>query len=274
MLAGIMLDQYPAQTTCEDCTGTTNSEVGYACRACPYPMIVNAARTSCAPCAAGTGPNSDRTGCLPCVATNYSTIGVCIHCVSPNIVNTDHTSCITPYNCPEGHECPEGIDCTTDSDCVQCLVGEVSNGRVRCVQCNELGKVANSLQAFCESCPPGTEPAANRSRCITCAKNNASSLGVICQLCPAGQIVNAARTICADIQSDGSDSITDPSVVSEVLKTTQNVLVNNCLADFATMLPLHGLLVPSARSKHCSKTCTLLAAAQGATRARYGPGGP
>ena len=37
----LTLDQYPAQTTCEDCTGLTFSEVGYACQTCAEPNIVN-----------------------------------------------------------------------------------------------------------------------------------------------------------------------------------------------------------------------------------------
>ena len=56
--------------------------------------------------------------------------------------------------------------CGAVERCKQCPPGKVSADGGKCVACSEGNRVANQEQVACEGCGPGTEPAADRSRCI------------------------------------------------------------------------------------------------------------
>eukprot|EP01045_Picozoa_sp_COSAG04_P006799 COSAG04_NODE_341_length_16294_cov_8.682618_14_plen_2365_part_00 len=183
---------------CGACVGATYSTFGIECSECASPNVVNAERTACTPCLAGSGPNDAHDACEECPVTTaymmstvsmYSTFGVCQECSPPNIVSDDYTSCNAPFKCASGTQCTRSR-CASQSECSGCATGYVSSDGSLCVMCDEPGKVANAVQSACEPCQAGKMPSSDRSACEECVGTTTSGFGIDCQDCPSPSVVN------------------------------------------------------------------------------------
>jgi hypothetical protein len=205
-------------------TDTLATEGAQSCTACAAGQYSTVSTVACSSCQPGSVTDTlDRQGavsCTACTAGLYSTVSTtaCSVCVPGSVTDTlaldggsSCTECsIGRYSDDPTRACAQ---CDPGSFAVRGSTSCTACGRPTCIfaplgaqymsDCSGPKWVANAVQSLCESCPAGTQPSADRSRCDACVSGTASEVGIQCLMCNdtdvnhnQSSIANDARTSC------------------------------------------------------------------------------